>query len=197
VLRKFIEAELREIGLSHDDVYFCSLSSATIVYKGQLTPEQVIFWGGGERLGQGGGVLGAARARRSRQRRGARAKQRAVLRAAGSAAWTPHHYACSLPRDARGRTTPATTRTPPLSLSLSLSHTHTQPNRRCRPTSPTCSAQTSGRTWPSCTRASPPTPSPAGVARSPCACSATTVRECGAACCVAAGIAAGCVCVCV
>jgi len=41
VLRKFIEYELSEIGLGSDDVYFCSLSSATVVYKGQLTPEQV------------------------------------------------------------------------------------------------------------------------------------------------------------
>jgi hypothetical protein len=41
ILRKFIEAELAEIQLSSDDVYFCSLSSATVVYKGQLTPEQV------------------------------------------------------------------------------------------------------------------------------------------------------------
>lgn len=43
LLRKFIEAELREMGLDEDEVYFCSLSSATLVYKGQLTPEQV--WG--------------------------------------------------------------------------------------------------------------------------------------------------------
>lgn len=41
ILRKFIEHELRVMGLTEDDVYFCSLSSATVVYKGQLTPEQV------------------------------------------------------------------------------------------------------------------------------------------------------------
>jgi hypothetical protein len=41
ILRKFIEAELRVMGMGEDDVYFCSLSSATVVYKGQLTPEQV------------------------------------------------------------------------------------------------------------------------------------------------------------
>lgn len=41
ILRKFIEYELSEIGLGSDEVYFCSLSSATVVYKGQLTPEQV------------------------------------------------------------------------------------------------------------------------------------------------------------
>jgi glutamate synthase (NADPH/NADH) len=41
ILRKFIEYELQEIGLGPDEVYFCSLSSATVVYKGQLTPEQV------------------------------------------------------------------------------------------------------------------------------------------------------------
>eukprot|EP00878_Enallax_costatus_P000131 GHUV01000172.1.p1 GENE.GHUV01000172.1~~GHUV01000172.1.p1 ORF type:complete len:2326 (+),score=665.07 GHUV01000172.1:565-6978(+) len=41
ILRKFIEYELRVMGLTEDDVYFCSLSSATVVYKGQLTPQQV------------------------------------------------------------------------------------------------------------------------------------------------------------
>lgn len=46
ILRKFIEYELSEIGLGSDEVYFCSLSSATVVYKGQLTPEQVRgVWG--------------------------------------------------------------------------------------------------------------------------------------------------------
>jgi hypothetical protein len=44
ILRKFIEYELAQINLNSDEVYFCSLSSATVVYKGQLTPEQV---GGG------------------------------------------------------------------------------------------------------------------------------------------------------
>jgi glutamate synthase domain-containing protein 1 len=29
------------MGMGENDVYFCSLSSATVVYKGQLTPEQV------------------------------------------------------------------------------------------------------------------------------------------------------------
>lgn len=46
ILRKFIEYELAQIGLGSDDVYFCSLSSATVVYKGQLTPEQVRACGG-------------------------------------------------------------------------------------------------------------------------------------------------------
>lgn len=41
VLRKLIESKLRSEGLTDDDCYFCSLSSKTIVYKGQLTPEQV------------------------------------------------------------------------------------------------------------------------------------------------------------
>ncbi|WIA23003.1 hypothetical protein OEZ85_001356 [Tetradesmus obliquus] len=41
ILRKFIEHELALVGMGEDDVYFCSLSSATVVYKGQLTPEQV------------------------------------------------------------------------------------------------------------------------------------------------------------
>ncbi|GFR49656.1 hypothetical protein Agub_g11798 [Astrephomene gubernaculifera] len=41
ILRKMIEHNLRANGLGDDDAYFCSLSSKTIVYKGQLTPEQV------------------------------------------------------------------------------------------------------------------------------------------------------------
>eukprot|EP00877_Chromochloris_zofingiensis_P004027 jgi/Chrzof1/13625/Cz08g04180.t1 len=41
LLRKSIEAELHAAGFSEDDVYFCSLSSRTVIYKGQLTPEQV------------------------------------------------------------------------------------------------------------------------------------------------------------
>lgn len=41
VLRKNIEHELRAASLSDDDCYFCSLSAATMVYKGQLTPRQV------------------------------------------------------------------------------------------------------------------------------------------------------------
>ena len=41
VLRKVIEQRLRREGYSDDDVYICSLSSRTIVYKGQLTPGQV------------------------------------------------------------------------------------------------------------------------------------------------------------
>ena len=40
VLRKLIEHRLRTSGLTEDDCYVCSLSSRTIVYKGQLTPEQ-------------------------------------------------------------------------------------------------------------------------------------------------------------
>ncbi|KAG2492850.1 hypothetical protein HYH03_009004 [Edaphochlamys debaryana] len=41
ILRKMIEHNLRTAGISDDDAYYCSLSSKTIVYKGQLTPEQV------------------------------------------------------------------------------------------------------------------------------------------------------------
>lgn len=40
LLRKLIEHELSNAGISEDDAFFCSLSSSTIVYKGQLTPEQ-------------------------------------------------------------------------------------------------------------------------------------------------------------
>ena len=41
VLRKFAEGDLLKAGFTADDAYFCSLSAATVVYKGQLTPEQV------------------------------------------------------------------------------------------------------------------------------------------------------------
>lgn len=41
LLRKLIEHELREADISDDHTYICSLSSRTIVYKGQLTPGQV------------------------------------------------------------------------------------------------------------------------------------------------------------
>lgn len=41
VLRKLIEQAWRVAGFTDDDVYICSLSSETIVYKGQLTPDQV------------------------------------------------------------------------------------------------------------------------------------------------------------
>jgi len=41
VLRKVIERELKAAGIDDDECYFCSLSSKTIVYKGQLTPQQV------------------------------------------------------------------------------------------------------------------------------------------------------------
>lgn len=41
VLRKLIEHNLRLSGITDDDCYFCSLSSTKLVYKGQLTPEQV------------------------------------------------------------------------------------------------------------------------------------------------------------
>ena len=41
VLRKLIEQGWRVAGLTDDDAYICSLSSETIVYKGQLTPAQV------------------------------------------------------------------------------------------------------------------------------------------------------------
>ncbi|KAG1678741.1 hypothetical protein FOA52_012780 [Chlamydomonas sp. UWO 241] len=41
VLRKCIEAKLAAKGINDDECYFCSLSTRTLVYKGQLTPEQV------------------------------------------------------------------------------------------------------------------------------------------------------------
>ena len=40
-LRKLIEQGWRVAGMTDDDAYICSLSSETIVYKGQLTPHQV------------------------------------------------------------------------------------------------------------------------------------------------------------
>jgi hypothetical protein len=46
VLRKMIEAEWSAAGLGYDDAYFCSLSSKTVIYKGQLTPAQVGVAGG-------------------------------------------------------------------------------------------------------------------------------------------------------
>ena len=41
LVRKLMEHELEAAGMSADDAYFCSLSSRTIVYKGQLKPDQV------------------------------------------------------------------------------------------------------------------------------------------------------------
>ena len=41
ILRRLLEKEWEQVGLGDDDVYICSLSSRTIVYKGQLTPSQV------------------------------------------------------------------------------------------------------------------------------------------------------------
>lgn len=41
ILRKMIETRLVAAGILDDECYFCSLSSRTLVYKGQLTPEQV------------------------------------------------------------------------------------------------------------------------------------------------------------
>jgi hypothetical protein len=42
LLRKVIEDKVRnDMGLTDDDVFFASLSSRTVVYKGQLTPAQV------------------------------------------------------------------------------------------------------------------------------------------------------------
>jgi glutamate synthase (NADH) len=41
LLRKLIEARLRKVGVADDECYFCSLSTRTLVYKGQLTPQQV------------------------------------------------------------------------------------------------------------------------------------------------------------
>ncbi len=43
VLRKLIESELMRKGYNHRHAYIASLSSQTIVYKGQLMPSQV--WG--------------------------------------------------------------------------------------------------------------------------------------------------------
>lgn len=45
VLRKLIEHRLRMRGIHDDDAYICSLSSRTLVYKGQLTPEQASLGG--------------------------------------------------------------------------------------------------------------------------------------------------------
>ena len=42
VLRKLIENELGEQEVGEDDCYICSMSSRILVYKGQLTPGQVI-----------------------------------------------------------------------------------------------------------------------------------------------------------
>ncbi len=41
ILRKLIEAEWGRKGFSHKRTYCASLSSQTIVYKGQLMPSQV------------------------------------------------------------------------------------------------------------------------------------------------------------
>eukprot|EP00210_Caulerpa_lentillifera_P004796 g4578.t1 len=41
ILRRLIEAEFAEAGYTENDCYVCSLSSKTIVYKGQLTPAQL------------------------------------------------------------------------------------------------------------------------------------------------------------
>jgi glutamate synthase (NADPH/NADH) len=62
VLRKLVEHRLRTSGLTEDDCYVCSLSSRTIVYKGQLTPEQARA-GGYKQGGRGGpGTISALRA---------------------------------------------------------------------------------------------------------------------------------------
>ena len=41
VVRRLIETALKEEGIDDNQCYICSLSSKTIVYKGQLTPAQV------------------------------------------------------------------------------------------------------------------------------------------------------------
>ena len=41
VVRRLIEVALKEEGIDDNECYICSLSSKTIVYKGQLTPAQV------------------------------------------------------------------------------------------------------------------------------------------------------------
>ena len=44
ILRKIIENKVREaMSLTDEDVFFASLSSHTIVYKGQLKPDQARF----------------------------------------------------------------------------------------------------------------------------------------------------------
>ena len=43
MLRKLIEHAFASAGITDNDAYICSLSSRTIVYKGQLTPEQVML----------------------------------------------------------------------------------------------------------------------------------------------------------
>lgn len=41
ILRKFIEHQLTSAGYTDEDCYICSLSTKTVVYKGQLTPKQL------------------------------------------------------------------------------------------------------------------------------------------------------------
>ncbi len=41
MLRKLIEKRLVQAGIDDDECYFCSLSCSKLVYKGQLTPQQV------------------------------------------------------------------------------------------------------------------------------------------------------------
>lgn len=41
VLRRLAESKFQANNFTQDDTYFCSLSTRTIVYKGQLTPAQV------------------------------------------------------------------------------------------------------------------------------------------------------------
>lgn len=41
ILRRLIEAAVRSNNIEDDDCYICSLSTKTVVYKGQLTPAQV------------------------------------------------------------------------------------------------------------------------------------------------------------
>jgi len=41
ILRKFIEHHLVSAGFMDEDCYICSLSTKTVIYKGQLTPEQL------------------------------------------------------------------------------------------------------------------------------------------------------------
>ena len=53
MLRKLIEHRLRMRNLMDDDCYICSLSSRTLVYKGQLTPEQARRAAAGEAGGGG------------------------------------------------------------------------------------------------------------------------------------------------
>ena len=75
VLRKLIEHKLRTSGITDDDCYICSLSSRTIVYKGQLTPAQV-RWVRWVHCSQAAGSRAGSREQSRQQAAGARAGSR-------------------------------------------------------------------------------------------------------------------------